>query len=359
MFPNGAPQVLCRPYYEVEPPGATGYGFKRLNFKNLDPASVRSEVFIKKTPFKFSSIPELPSGPLIDPYYVWNKVLLAYTRGALTKQSDKLVAISAVAKQIQGMTKDRYLAGMWRRYLEYHLLWLADQGDRERARTKKEYVAPSWSWASMTCAIQPFLYIRPNIATSIQILDVVVENVTSDMMGQVSSGFLKLQGWLKKVPMKEDKSWTIQFDKPQICDTAQFDEDCDYENYRGREVWYLPVVIIGPWIACEAYGLILEETGKEDEFRRIGRFSAGEGTARAFRRPAYPIKGNGILTGGQGMNEEGAGVQDMNEEGAGVQGVSNQSGDTGSQKSGKRWGFGMRKKTDETAVWKERVITII
>lgn len=93
----------------------------------------------------------------------------------------------------------------------------------------------------------------------------------------------------------------------------------------------MPVVTIGPWIECEVYGLMLEETGKKDEFRRVGKFRARSDIANVFRRPAYPM--NRILTGDQG-----------------VQGVSNH------EKGG--W-FGRRKKTDETTAWKERVITII
>jgi hypothetical protein len=349
MFPNGAPAPLAQSESAGFAPGTQEFGFKRLHFKNLDPASVRSEVQILKAPWTFSLTSPLPSGPLIDPYYVWNKMLLAYTKCALTKEKDKLVAISAVAKQIQGLAHDDYLAGMWKRYLEYHLLWFVDQGDRERARPK-EYVAPSWSWASMTGRIQPFIYIRPDNPTVIQILDVRVETVTSDLMGQVSGGFLKLRGWLKKVSLKEDKSWTMRFDAPQIAKTAQFDE---YRPLGDDEVWYLPVVTIGPWLEGEVYGLILEQTGKKDEFRRVGRFRARSDIARVFRRPAYPIESDHAMVLGQSNDREATSNP------VEVEGIPNKNGSTGLQAKEKKFWFRMRIKTDEKHVWTERVITII
>ena len=342
MFPNGAPPNLAQSDSAGFAPGTHEYGFKRLHFKNLDPASVRSEVHIKKTPWTFSLTPPLPSGPMIDPYYVWNKIVLTYTKCALTKEKDRLVAISAVAKQIQSMTKDEYLAGLWRRHLEYNLLWFADQSDTNRARAK-DYVAPSWSWASMTsreepykCGIQPFIYIRPDNPTMIQVLDFRVETVTQDMMGQVSSGFIKLRGWLKQFSLAEDKSWTLRLDPPQIARAAQFDEWKPRED--DEEIWFLPIVCIGPWVECEVFGLLLEEAGK-DQFKRIGRFRARSDIARTFRRPAYPIQKHD--------KEEGSFVS------------SSESGDRGLKNRDKTGWFGVRKKVDEKNTWTERVFTII
>lgn len=56
-------------------------------------------------------------------YQVWNDVLQLYTRCSLTKPSDKLIAISGVAKDFAIAIGDEYLAGLWRRNLINGLLW--------------------------------------------------------------------------------------------------------------------------------------------------------------------------------------------------------------------------------------------
>lgn len=299
-----------------------------------------------KAPWTISLISTPPSGKLIDPYYVWNKVLIAYARSALTNEGDKLVAISAVAKLIQTMAKDEYLAGMWRRYLEYHLLWYTDQQDTSRQRPEK-YVAPSWSWASMKGRIAPYVYIRPDVPTMIQILDARVERISSDMMGQVSGGYLKLRGWLKKFSiLKEKRKFRLglpDFELPQSADAAQFDE---YRQLPESEAWFLPVVGIGPWLECEVLGLMLLETGRKDEFRRVGRFKAYSDIARTFRRPTYPLQSDGVKTSGQGYGKDGKSSKVDNAENVGM------------DNNKKRW-FGKCKMTDKENAWTERIIMII
>lgn len=206
MYPTGAPSSLTQSNRKGAVTGGEEYGFKSLHFKNLDPSSVRSEVQVVKTPWTYSFIPPLPSGEQIDPYYVWNKIVIAYARCGITFDIDKLVAISAIAKQIQLMAKDVYLAGLWRRYLPYHLMWATDQHAANRVRTKGEkYAAPSWSWASMRAPIEPYVYIRPNCPPMIQILSASITPKTSDPMGQVTSGYLQLRGWLRKFRITKSK----------------------------------------------------------------------------------------------------------------------------------------------------------
>lgn len=98
MYPVGAPSSFTQSNLKGGVTGGSEYGFKSLNLKNLDSESLRAEVQIVKTPWTYSFIAPFPSGPQIDPYYVWNKIVLTYTRCGITYNSDKLVAISAIAK---------------------------------------------------------------------------------------------------------------------------------------------------------------------------------------------------------------------------------------------------------------------
>ena len=275
--------------------GVQEYGFNKLSFKNLDPATVRTEVQAVTARWNVALIKPPPSGELVDPYYVWNKVLLAYTNCALTQDQDKLVAISAIAKQIKLMIKDEYLAGLWSQYLPYHLLWATDQQDKNRMRSTK-YCAPSWSWASIKGRVEPYVSVRPDHPAMIKVLEVSVQTKTPDLMGQVSDGYLKVQGWLRRLSIVEDKEGSvfrinIGRSAPGFLPMsfAQFDENKQPDDHQW---WFLPILSLGSWMQSMAVGLILAETGNEDEYRRVGMFTAYDDSARAFRRPTYPIQPN-------------------------------------------------------------------
>jgi hypothetical protein len=119
--------------------------------------------------------PQLPNPPWNGPItlattpenarQVWLAVRGEYSRRALSFQGDKLLAISAVAEELGRMYKSRYLAGMWERDLAMDLQWscprdqnMSDGVPRRRLRAK-EYVAPSWSWASVDSAVEDFVHV--------------------------------------------------------------------------------------------------------------------------------------------------------------------------------------------------------
>jgi hypothetical protein len=88
-------------------------------------------------------------------YALWRaSIVPAYAKLSLTKESDRLVALSAIATEIQLRTKDVYLAGLWKRDLLLGLLWRSSSGKvvPEPGRLQTKYRAPSWSWASIETA---------------------------------------------------------------------------------------------------------------------------------------------------------------------------------------------------------------
>jgi hypothetical protein len=74
--------------------------------------------------------------------------------GKLTFETDKLVALSGLAKRMHSMRRDTlresaHLAGLWRENLEEQLLWCRVDRVRVRddegiSRRSKAYIAPSW-----------------------------------------------------------------------------------------------------------------------------------------------------------------------------------------------------------------------
>lgn len=75
----------------------------------------------------------------------WNSVLSNYNKRQLTNASDKLPALSGLARTYQDITGDTYLAGHWRSTLLHSLIWQATG----HPTVPNTYRAPSWSWAAI------------------------------------------------------------------------------------------------------------------------------------------------------------------------------------------------------------------
>ena len=90
-------------------------------------------------------------------YSFWETAVKNYSVRALTFQTDRLPAISAVASIVAEATGDRYLAGLWRDDLLAGLSWrvqppgpYVDFKHTTPHQWHQEYIAPTWSWASLT-----------------------------------------------------------------------------------------------------------------------------------------------------------------------------------------------------------------
>jgi hypothetical protein len=90
-----------------------------------------------------------PLSPKVrEVYSLWYHLLQNYGEKQLTKDDDRLVALSGVAEVVKGALpqNEEYLAGLWRSRLLSELFWgpghvLSEKRDRRR---------PSWSWASLS-----------------------------------------------------------------------------------------------------------------------------------------------------------------------------------------------------------------
>ncbi|KAK1634704.1 hypothetical protein BDP81DRAFT_492821, partial [Colletotrichum phormii] len=132
-------------------------------------------------------------------YDCWSNIVSTYTRCNITFPSDRMIALSAVAKEMKEVLGDDYIAGMWRRYLESELLWRVLTVPDSPSSLPKTYRAPSWSWAAADGAvIAGWPYTRNS--PLIEVEDFHIEYVTGDKTGLISGGWLRLWGKLK--PMK-------------------------------------------------------------------------------------------------------------------------------------------------------------
>ncbi|KAH9215206.1 heterokaryon incompatibility protein-domain-containing protein [Leptodontidium sp. 2 PMI_412] len=94
---------------------------------------------------------------LFDATHHWNQIIIDCSKCFLTKGSDKLVAISGIAKEFKllGGPGD-YLAGLWRNTVLLQMLWHVEPSERVshvaalHDSQPEQYRAPSWSWASVS-----------------------------------------------------------------------------------------------------------------------------------------------------------------------------------------------------------------
>lgn len=139
---------------------------------------------------------------------VWLAIRGEYSRRHLTYGGDKLLAIAAVAEEIGRSYGSRYLAGMWERDLARDLKWChsdagyGEEPDPDHPRRKprhEEYIAPSWSWASIDGPIDDYAFDDEgeNIADSLDfnVLHCEVEPaVESFEYGAIKAGVLVVSG---------------------------------------------------------------------------------------------------------------------------------------------------------------------
>ncbi|CZR67421.1 uncharacterized protein PAC_17320 [Phialocephala subalpina] len=74
----------------------------------------------------------------------WKIMVDNFSTCELTRESDRLVAISGLASHLQPLMSCRYIAGLWGVDFVHQLLWKT----YEHCASSGSYQAPSWSWAS-------------------------------------------------------------------------------------------------------------------------------------------------------------------------------------------------------------------
>ena len=107
--------------------------------------------------------------PDLDGYYIWARIVEAYSRTNISFDKDKLVAVYGIASHMQAILNDEYIAGLWKSILPSQLVWRIEEftflavldaasnpRDRSRAVAKPALddgsrVAPSWSVSKLMC----------------------------------------------------------------------------------------------------------------------------------------------------------------------------------------------------------------
>ncbi|RGP58815.1 het-domain-containing protein [Fusarium sporotrichioides] len=154
-------------------------------------------------------------------YIQWRKLIDLYGRLMLTKDTDRLPALSGLAKFCQSYGTGKYLAGLWENDLLLSLVWYI-RTDKP-VQKWSEYMAPSWSPFSVGYIerhdglieagywyCQDKTYHERWAEPKAQILEAHCIPAGSDPTGAVKDGFLVLSGPMRKYnPENPDYTWTV------------------------------------------------------------------------------------------------------------------------------------------------------
>ena len=86
--------------------------------------------------------------------WAWYRLIERYCWAHFTYTSDKLVALSGIARRANTYHSDRYVAGLWSENLVEGLAWHTRYYKTRGPRRPTIYIAPSWSWASVDAIVK-------------------------------------------------------------------------------------------------------------------------------------------------------------------------------------------------------------
>jgi hypothetical protein len=136
---------------------------------------------------------------------LWLSIIGNYGRRKLTFITDRLPALSGVARVVQGLFGTRYLAGHWDDdTLLLSLCWSASDGTPVPRFTG--YVAPSWSWAAVLTGLtrnNP-LCDEYKLVKGTAVLAAETTLKTGDPTGAVLGGYLVVRGAFLDVEVVDD-----------------------------------------------------------------------------------------------------------------------------------------------------------
>lgn len=147
--------------------------------------------------------------------HLWySRIIPEYSKRAITFASDRLLAISAIAKQLAQGCKMQYVVGLWYEELALGLIWQRNGEDFHEPGHQK---GPAWTWASHNFQVtwdvradrsHPILATGRGFdsseilsSTQIQILDSRIMLSGTDPFGTVSEGQLTVRGKVRRISL--------------------------------------------------------------------------------------------------------------------------------------------------------------
>ena len=227
---------------------------------------------------------------------LWRRIKEDYSEKHLTVATDKLTAFAGIARMVHKVLKspsEDYVAGLWRPELMTELLWEKSTPTKEVKVIRKDhlsqYIAPSWSWASIDSRIwYPLLGVYKE--DSFGVYADIVEAKTfpqGDQYGPVNGGFLSIRGSLFNVELASSqdtslkypsREWKASFTQGPFLNhkwsSATLDNDSRFAPSTKDSLFFLPMrssIHGSEAFRIRLIGLLLEKTGNGvRQYRRAG-----------------------------------------------------------------------------------------
>jgi len=158
---------------------------------------------------------------------IWHKLVEEYTARNLTRDQDKLPALSGLANSIAARTGDDYVAGLWKKNVIKDLFWLVEvvepshscdnpehdaalpPATKSSVKHPTQYRAPSWSWASLDGKIRYWPLDEAKIQA--RCLDIQISPVGKDKFGRVQLGWMTIEvSPSRSIPTSRCKNLKVQ-----------------------------------------------------------------------------------------------------------------------------------------------------
>lgn len=241
----------------------------RTGLKRMRPA-VRHEIQTARS--------DVSSESRLDGYAYWDGIVDVYTRSSLTRQEDKLIALSGMAKEMSLLLNDEYLAGLWKKHLAHQLLWsvtkpMTDNHGNPCFRPAT-YQAPTWSWASIDGHVVPGnRTLDRDWGLLPKLLEAYIDAVGEDPTGQISGARLHARGHLRLATWQclwHGRIYKLIFEG-KIPEYSNFWPD-EISTPLPSQVYCFPL-LHDYWDESRTIdGLVLTRVGSSKDFKRIGRF---------------------------------------------------------------------------------------
>lgn len=134
-----------------------------------------------------------------SPDAIWDQIVEDYVQTNLSFEGDRLPALGGIAQRFnEDYKRGRYLAGIFELALPKALMWSGSP-----ATEQQEYMAPSWSWASIAPGTIGSVEVHGSIRTSVISMHMDLVDPSNEY-GQVRGGYLVICGPILDVPPNID-----------------------------------------------------------------------------------------------------------------------------------------------------------
>jgi hypothetical protein len=171
-----------------------------------------------KIPWK---IEDEDGDPIQDPIRGWYALVNEYSRRKITFETDRLLAVSGLAKEFSEISKTRfdqnptYHAGIWEGDFCRGLVWRAPCPEVPG----QHHISPHHGlglrlrWETLTKAVTTLGYTEIHEEDDAQLLYIGVESFNDDPFSKVNSGFICIRARGQEITQLDD--YIVIFDDPQ------------------------------------------------------------------------------------------------------------------------------------------------